>query len=162
MILRALVDKDDNPDLRAGSLKLLRDHGGPLDVCHVSIGEAFATMVEDEERTADQCSDAARQFHLMINNGSLGICGFHNHRETHKLALRLHDEDSLLEANDGIILANALLCSDCRTFYTIDNQMLFGKVAQAVADEKGKAIDSPLIRDTNKNRRRRFGQNRHH
>ncbi len=157
MVLRALIDENDNPDLREGSQKLLRSKGGPLEVCHVSIGEAFATMIEDQERTVDDCLEATRSFHHMIKNGSLSICGFHNHKDTHKLALELHNKDSLLEPNDGIILANALLCRNCQTFYTMDNRMLFGRVALNAAKELGKSIEAPPVLDTIKNRKKRFG-----
>jgi len=157
MILRALIDKKDDRDLIDGAHRLLRTHGGPLEVCHVSIGEAFATMVEDGDRTADDCSEAARVFYHMIGTDSIRICGFHNRKETHALATRLHDEDPMLEANDGIILANALLCGDCDSFFTSDTQMLVSSTVSSIALEYKKTIRMPPVLDTNKNRRRKFG-----
>lgn len=157
MILRALIDRDDDPDLVDGAHKLLQRSNGPLEVCHVSIGEAFATMAEDEDRQAEDLCGAAQSFRSMLETGSLKICGFHNHKETHSLALRLHKEDDYLEANDGIILANALLCDECHTFYTRDSQMLVSRAVKSIAEEYETAIKSPPVVETHKNRRRRYG-----
>jgi len=156
MVLRALVDKNDDRDLREGAQKMLRGHEEPLEVCHIAIGEAFATMVEDKDRTADDCSEAIRAFHHMIGANSIRICGFHNHKETHALALRLHKEDPMLEANDGIILANALLCDDCDEFFTRDPKILVSKTVRTIAAEYSTRIKEPPVLNTDKNRRRTY------
>ena len=157
MVLRALIDEKDNPDLRDGAKRILRStNGKPVDVCHVAIGEAFSTIAESDERNTDDCCDAMREFRLMLRSSSLRLCGLHDGKGTHELALRLHKEDPQLESNDGLIIANALLCKECSVFYTNDKVPLYSTTIQEIAQEfKTKIIDVP-VRDTNARRRKRF------
>ena len=156
MVLRALIDENDDADLRSGARKLLQKHGGPLTICHLTIGETFATMAEDEDRTVDDCCEAMREFHRMIAKGSVQICGINCKQETHALAGRLHEADRMLESNDGLILSNALLCKECSAFHTMDTKMLYSTAIKTIADDHSTKIVQLQVPETNKNRRRTY------
>ena len=156
MVLRAIVDEKDDPDFRTGARSLLQKASSSLEMCHVVVGETFATLALDKERNADDCSEAMRVFHRLLEAESLQICGLKNHKETHILAKMLHEEDSMLEPNDGLILANALVCDNCGSFHTADPTVLTSKTLGAIAAEYSTKIVPFVIPDTNKRRRKTY------
>ncbi len=139
MILRAFIDETDDRDLRSGATHLVNSHKETsLGISHVTVGEALAGIASEK---GQECTSAsADELHRKLKSGTLSICGIKDAKAYHELAIELHETDHFLEPTDGLILANAILASDCHTFYTTDTKILYSNTLPAFAKSRGTAI----------------------
>ncbi len=135
-----MIDPEDAQELKRAALEILyKRNSGPVGVCHVVIGEAFAGIVED--RDSGCCQDAAHEFHRFHKRlEKIEIRGIEDPARLHQIAMDLHTADAYLEPNDVHILAVALADTDCDTFITRDNRVLTSQEAKRIARENGTSI----------------------
>ncbi len=140
VILRALIDPEDSPELKRAARDILyKTNSEPVGVCHAVIGEAFAGIIND--RGPECCQDAAFEFHKYHKRlEKIEIRGIVDPAKVHTLALELHESDAYLEPNDVHILAVALADPDCDTFITRDSRVLTSTEAKRIAQDNGSTI----------------------
>jgi predicted nucleic acid-binding protein len=138
MILRALLDEEDNPELRRAVIHLLNSSGdATLRVSHLAVGEVFSGLAEDFE---DDRSGAMVEFQRWIRKGKVTLQGIKDPRTVHRLALRLHGADRSLEPNDAVILAIALQDRESQVFYTQDRRLFHAAIMDIAEREFGTRI----------------------
>jgi len=138
MILRALLDEEDNPEMRRTVVHLLNSSGDAfLRVSHLAVGEVFSGLAEDFE---DDRSGAMVEFQRWVRKGKVRLHGIKDPWSVHHLALRLHGLDRSLEPNDAVILAIALHDRESQVFYTQDRRLFHAAIRDIAEREFGTRI----------------------
>lgn len=146
VVLRALVDEEDDKDLRVGATRLVNSGKEPkLLVCHVVVGETFERLCAEHD--VGRCVAALGNFHRLIRSGKLGIENASDPALLSMHIAKLHEEDTCITQNDLVILANALACEACERFYTTDMILLYSTKVSAYARGYGTEIKQVPMRE---------------
>jgi hypothetical protein len=125
VVLWAVIDESDDPDLREQARALITRRGSPpYRVCHAAIGEAFAGICLERP---DGLEGAARQLDEYVNRrGRIEVYGIPRglSEDLHRLIIRLHDADPHLDPIDATIVGTACIDEDCANLYTNDATLL--------------------------------------
>lgn len=125
VILWAILDESDDPDLRERARTLVTRRGSPpYRVCHTAVGETFTGICLERPNSLEM---ASHHFNEYLNRrGRIEIFGVprESSEDLHRLIIRLHDADPQLDPIDAIILGTACIDEECTNFYTNDRILL--------------------------------------
>ena len=125
VILWAIIDESDDPDLRKRARALITRRGSPpFKICHAAIGEAFAGICLQRPDSLERASHLFNEY--LRRRRRIEIYGVPRDlsEDLHRLIIGLHDADPQLDPIDAVILGMACIDPDCTNFYTNDRVFL--------------------------------------